>query len=142
MTGFNVSFEPGFCTALNKGMLVCPDDTMTPRNFTTFLTPPMKDIEEKEQNANLLKLAVQDKYDCTDLELLTKMDVTIPMTAQDLRHQLRNLTAVAGHYLGQDSIIYGSLLKIQEHTENHEMSYQFEFKNDSPFCGTLLNKIN
>ena len=86
MTGFNMSFEPGFCTALNKGMLECPDDTMKPINFTAFLTPPMKDIDEEEQNENMLKLAVQNKYNCTDLELLTKTSVTIPMTAQDLRH--------------------------------------------------------
>jgi len=70
------------------------------------------------------------------------MDVTIPMTAQNLRHQLRNLATVAGRCLGQDSIIYGSLLKIQEHTENHEVSYQFKFKNYSLFDGTLLDKIN
>jgi len=48
MTVFNVSFEPGFCTALNKDMLVCPDDTATPRNVAAFLTPPMKDIDEDE----------------------------------------------------------------------------------------------
>ena len=102
----------------------------------------MKNIEEEEQNTNLLKLEVQDKYDRTDLALLTKMSVTIPMTAQDLMHQLRNLAAVAGRCLGQDSIVYGSLLKIQEHTETHEMRYQFEFNNDYLFGSTFLDKIN
>ena len=63
MQGFNMSLEPGFCTALNKGMLVCPDDTSTPMNFTSFLTPPVNNDEDEEDNANLLKLAVQEKYD-------------------------------------------------------------------------------
>lgn len=56
-----MSLEPGFCTALNKGMIVCPDDVGTPINFTVFLNPPVNDDDENEDNANLLKSAVQEK---------------------------------------------------------------------------------
>ena len=96
MLGQNVSFEPCFCTALNKGMFLCPDGVGPPPNFTPFLMPPMADNKDKEQNANLLKLAVQEKYDSTDVELLTKMDVSIPMKSQELRHYFKNIAEVAG----------------------------------------------
>ena len=43
MPGFNVNFEPGFCTALHRGMLVSPNDTGTPRNMTAFSEPPQSD---------------------------------------------------------------------------------------------------
>ena len=79
MPGNNVSFEPGFCTVLNKFMFICPDGAGPPSNFTPFLVPPMADDGDEEQNANLLNLAVQEKYDSADIELLTKMEVSIPM---------------------------------------------------------------
>ena len=59
MSGYNMSLEPGFCTALNKGMLVCPDDVSTPTNLTPFVTPPVNDDDDADDNANLLKLAVK-----------------------------------------------------------------------------------
>ena len=43
MSSYNMSLEPGFCTALNKGILVCQDDASAPKNFTIFLTPPVND---------------------------------------------------------------------------------------------------
>ena len=39
MQDHNISLEPSFCTALNKDMLVCPDDSGCPKNFKPFLTP-------------------------------------------------------------------------------------------------------
>ena len=45
MIGHNVSFEPGLCSALNKGLIVHADDGTLPKNFSCFLTPPMKDDE-------------------------------------------------------------------------------------------------
>ena len=87
--GYNMSLEPSFCTALNKGMIVCPDDVDTCTNFTAFFTPPVNDDDENEDNANLLKLAVQEKYDSKDLILLTKMDISIPMKTSDLKHQMK-----------------------------------------------------
>ena len=71
--------EPGFCTDLSKGILVSPDEASIPKNFTTFLTHPVGDDEEDEENANLLKLAVQENFDKKDLFLLTKIDVIIPI---------------------------------------------------------------
>ena len=46
MQGHRMSLELGFCTALNKGILVSPDDASTPKNFTLFLTPPVGDSDE------------------------------------------------------------------------------------------------
>ena len=84
-----MSLEPGFCTALNKGILASPDDASTLKNFTPFLTPPVENDGEDEKNTNLLKLAVQEKFDEKDLVLLTKMDVTIPMKVPCLRHHIK-----------------------------------------------------
>ena len=58
MPGYNTSLEPGFCTPPNKGMLVCLDDVSTPNNFIPFLTPPVNDDDDADENSNLLKLAV------------------------------------------------------------------------------------
>ena len=69
-----MSLEPGFCTALNKGILVFPDDASTSKKFTVFLPPPVNDDDEEEENANLLKMAIQEKLDNKDLKLLTKID--------------------------------------------------------------------
>ena len=91
MQGYNMSLEPGFCTALNKGMIVCPDDVGTPTKFTAFLTPPVNDDDEDKDNENLLKLAVQEKYDSQDLILLPKMDISIPMKTSDLKHLMKNI---------------------------------------------------
>ena len=119
--GFNVRFEPGFCTALNKEILVCLDDTRTPKNFTAFFTPPMKDNIDEDTDSNLLKLAVHERYNNEELHLLTKMEAFIPMSAQDLRHHVRNITGVTGRILGEDSLIYESLKVSQDHITDHEM---------------------
>ena len=58
MQEHNMSLEPRFFTALNKGILVSPDDASTPKNFTPFLTPPVGDDDEDDDNAKILKLAV------------------------------------------------------------------------------------
>ena len=56
MPGHNMQFATGFCTALNKGILTCPGDASTPKNFTPFLTPPVDDDIDGEENAILLKM--------------------------------------------------------------------------------------
>ena len=142
MPSHNVSFEPGFCTALNKGMFLSPDGVGTPSNFTPFLMPPTADDDDEEQNANLLKLAVQEKYDRTDIELLTKMEVSIPMKSQELRHYLKNIAEVAGRCMGSDSVLYSALMSLYNHIERHDMSYNFEFKNDKLFGGNFLDRIH
>ena len=142
MQGHNMSLEPGFCTALNKGILVSPDDASTPKNFTPFLTPPVGDDDEEDENANLLKLAVQDKFDEKDLVLLTKMDVTIPMKVPCLKHHFKNYSGCAGRILGKHSQAHRSLKKFSKHIEAKETSYQYEFKQDKLFGGSLLDKVN
>ena len=98
MSSHNMSLEPEFCTALNKGILFFPDDASTPKMFTVFLTPPVNDDDEEEENTNLLKMAIQEKIDNKDLKLLTKMDVTIPMKTSELRHHVKILEAVPATY--------------------------------------------
>ena len=53
-----MSLESGFHTTLNKGILVSPDDASTPKHFTPFITPPVSDDDEVEDNESLLTLAV------------------------------------------------------------------------------------
>ena len=142
MPGFNMSLEPGFCTALNKGMLVCPDDVSIPKNFTPFLTPPVNDDDDAEDNANLLKLAVQEKYDTADLILLTKMDIAIPMEPQELKHHMKNFTGMAGRLLGEDSMAHSSLTAITAHIEANETSYNYEFRQEKLFGGNFLDRVN
>jgi hypothetical protein len=62
MAGYNLSPEPGLCSALNKGILVHADDGTTPKNFTPFLVPPVSDDDEVADNSKLLRLAIQDKF--------------------------------------------------------------------------------
>ena len=94
MRKHNIALEPGICTALNKGILACGDEML--KNFTPFLVPPKKDLEIQESNTDILKLAVQEKFDQQDLTLLTKVEVTIPLTSQDLRHHVKNLAELVG----------------------------------------------
>ena len=42
MQDHNMSLEPGFCTVLNKGILIYPDESCCPKNFTPFHIPPNK----------------------------------------------------------------------------------------------------
>jgi hypothetical protein len=142
MTGHNMSLETGFCSALNKGILVCPDDTQAPKNFSPFLTPPVRDNTEEEEKSNLLKLAIQEKFEQSDRALLTKMEVAIPLTTLDLRHHLKNFTGLVGRVLGQGSLAFLSLRAVVEHIDENEISYNFEFRHDKFFGGTFLDKIN
>ena len=57
-------------------------DSLTPKNFTVFLILSVNDDEDDENNTNLLKLAVQEKFDNNNLKLLTKIEVSIPMKGQ------------------------------------------------------------
>lgn len=103
----------------------------------------IKDNKEEEQSATLLKIAVQDKIECYDLELLTNIVLTIPLNTQDLCHHVRNVTVVVGHCLGQDYLLYSKLLTVQEHIEAHKMSCRFEFGQNPLFGGVFFwNKIN
>ena len=142
MQGHNIALEPGFCTALNKGMMFCNVDAGSPKNFTIFLTPPMKDEVENQSSANLLKMAVQEKFDSSDLHLLTKMEISIPTKTNDLRHQVKNYTGCAGRCFGADSLIYRNLSSILNHIENNETCYDYEFKEEKMFGGDFLEKIN
>ena len=135
-----MAFGPGICTTLNKGILACGDEM--PKNFTPFLVPPVKDTESQEANSDLLKLVVQEKYDKQDLMLLTKMEVSIPMTAQDLRHHVKNIAGLAGRCLGQSSAIHIALRLLAEHIEDNENEYNYEFHQESLFGGHLLDKIH
>ena len=135
-----MKFSTGFCRAINKVILVCPDDISTPKNFTPFLTPPVYDNAEVEDNAHILKMAVQDKFEAEDLILLKHMDITIPMKTQDLKHHIKNFAACAGRYLGQRSMTYLSLLNVANHIEKKETTYNYKYKQEPLFGGNVLDK--
>lgn len=84
MVGRNIHLEPGFYLAINKGIFVHANDTAAPKNSTCFLTPPISDDEKTSENNDPLKLAVQTKYNATDVTLLTKIQIQIPMKTHDL----------------------------------------------------------
>ena len=141
MEEHNMNLEPGLCTAINKGIFVCPE-AGTPRNFTPFFTPPVGDEEEEEENSHLLKMAMQEKLDNTDIQLLTKMEVKIPTKAQDIKHHIKNFAGIAGRCFGEDSLLFQSLQKIVKHMERREPRYQYKLRQNALFGGHLLDKIN
>lgn len=144
MSSYNMSLEPGFCKVLNKGILVCQDDGLTPKKFTIFRTPHVNDEEEEEEeeNINLLKLAIQEKLDNKDLCLLTKINVTIPVKTSELRHHIKTYRGCVGRILGQKSLVFVSFTTIYDHIEEKETSYNYEFKQDKLFGGNFLDRIN
>ena len=85
ISGHNTLFVSGFYTALNKDILLCPDDAPPPLNFTPFLTPLLDNNATLKENVNLLKLAVEEKFEQEDLAVLTKVNVTLPKTTQELK---------------------------------------------------------
>ena len=123
-------------------MLFCHVNSPKPKYFTAFLTPPINDKLDMSNHADLLKLAVQDKFDRQDLSLLTKMDVSIPVTTQDLKHHIKNYTGCAGRCFGQESVLYMNLHKVLDHIEDNETCYTYEFREESLFGGHLLDRIN
>ena len=135
--GHNISLEPGFCTALNKGIMLSPDDGSTPKDFTPFLTPPVGDDEEDEENTNLLKLVTQEQFDEKDLALLTKMDVTIPINVYCVKHHIKNYFGCTGRALGEHSVALMSLRSLAQHINNKETSYAYEFKQEKIFGGGI-----
>ena len=70
------------------------------------------------------------------------MDVTIPLKTQDLKHHIKNYAGCASLIFGQDSTIHRSLEHIQEHIEDNENNYTYEFKEESLFGGHFLDRIN
>ena len=60
------------------------NDSSAPKYFSPFLTPPISDEDDRLENNDLLKLAVQTKFSVRDVSHLTKMDISIPMRSQDL----------------------------------------------------------
>ena len=142
MIRHSIQLEPGLCSALNKGIIVHPNDASAPKHFSVFLTPPIILGGEKAENSNLLKLAVQSKYSEEDVVLLTKMDISVPMKAQDLRQQVRNIAGLAGRVFGRDSMLYHSLKEVEEHIDYHDVEYSYEFLQDRLFGGSILDRIH
>lgn len=71
-------------------------------------------MTKMKKNADLLKLAVQKKYDSADIEPLTKIEVSIPMKFQELHQYLKNVAGVAGRCMVSDSILYNSLMSLYD----------------------------
>ena len=81
------------------------------------MTPPVNDDADVVENNSILKLAVQTKYSDQDIDLLTKMEVSIPMKRQELRHRLKNIAGLAGHASGATYVVHRNLLDVVNHVE-------------------------
>ena len=142
MPSNNMMLEPGFCSAINKGIFVHSDDSSSPKHFTPFLTPPVSDHHDLVENGDLLKLAVQDKFNNEDLVLLTKMSITIPLKTQDLKHHVKNIAVLSGLCLGGDSLLFQNLQDVAKHIEEKELSYDYEFRQERLFGGNFLDRLH
>ena len=91
---------------------------------------------------NLLKFSIQEKYAEEDLVLLTKMDISIPLKTQNLKHRMRNFAGITRRGFGLDSLLYLSLKGVAEHIESKERNYGYEFRQEKLFSGIFLDKIN
>ena len=117
----NVNFEPGLCSAINKGVFVHADDTSLPKHFSCFFTPPMKRDESVAKNSAILRLAIQAKYSEDDITLLTKVQITIPMDVRDLLHHIKNATGLASKCFGPETMLMNSLRELQDHVQRDEI---------------------
>ena len=70
------------------------------------------------------------------------MDVTILVRSQDLKHHIKNLAGLAGRCLGQEAILHKNLKELNFHIEDHEISYNYEFRQERLFGGHFLDKIH
>ena len=87
---------------------------------------PINDDEEIIDNGNLLKLAVQEKYDSQDVVLLSRMEISIPMKNKDIKHHVKSLTGLSGRCFSQSSVIHNRLKKAAAHIEPRNTSYNYE----------------
>ena len=102
----------------------------------------MKDDVGVEESNSILRLAVQSKYSENDVTLLTKMQVTIPMTIHDLRQHVKNIAGLASKCFGEEAVLTHSLQDLEDHMCSKEMSYVYEFRQDSLFGGDILDKVH
>ena len=142
LTDFNVHVEPGLCSAINKGIFVHADDGTMPRHFTGFLTPPISDEEDKVQNSDLLRVAVQTKFSDRDVTVLTKMDVSVPMNTRDLEHHVKNWSGLAGLCFGEGCLLHQALVEVSEHIRKREVAYNYEFRQERLFGGSFLDRLH
>lgn len=85
---------------------------------------------------------MKKKYSDHDVDLLTKMEVTIPMNTQELRNHIKNFAGLAGHVIGAKSLLYENLLDVTRCIEIKEISYNYEFRQDKLFGGNFLDRIH
>ena len=142
MSTYNLALVIGLCTAIHKGILINPDDSGLPTNLSPFLTPPLRDDKDELENHNNLQLALKEKLDAADVTLLTKMEVVIPMTVEQLRHHIRNFAGVIGRLIGQDSQLFINLTVLWKHIEARETRYKYEFRQDKMFGGCFLEEVD
>ena len=82
------------------------------------------------------------KYDTADLILLTKMDISILMKPQELKHHMKNFSGIAVRMLGKDYMVHNSIQRITEHIESNDTSYNYDFRQEKLFGGNFLDRIN
>ena len=112
MSNYNMCLEPGFCTAIKKGIFIKTNETGVPKNFTPVFILTISDEEDDEENANMVESAVQETLDDRDILFLTMMEVKTPMRTQEIQHQLKNFSGIAWRCFGDDSMIFKSLQEV------------------------------
>ena len=115
-----MDIELGLCSTLNKGIINNSDNWSLPINFTAFLTPPKSDEDEVEGNGNLWKLALQEKLNTQVVNILTQMNVSIPMKTDSLKHHIKNYAGSAGRLFGQHSMLYTRLKELWVHIDSRD----------------------
>ena len=91
-----------------------------------FLTPPISDEDDRQESKNLLKLAVQTKFSDKDVNVLTKMDISIPIRSQDLKYHLKNIANLATICIGKGCLLYTNLQRVTDHIQENEIDYNYE----------------
>ena len=81
-----------------------------------------------------------ERYDKEDLELLTKLKITIPKDFHSYMHMLRNMEFLWSFLAGEDSLVRQAWQSAVEHARNNEKLYTDQGESDKIFyCTTMYD---
>ena len=66
----------------------------------------------------------------------------MPVKTHDLRQHVKNIAGLAAICFGKESMLFHCLKEVENHIEYNEISYSYEFLQDSMFGGSLLDRIH
>ena len=70
------------------------------------------------------------------------MDMSIPMKALDQKNHVKIFKGCVGRIFRGSSMIFKSLETIQNHIEDNETRYDYEYKQEELFGGSFLDRVN